>query len=63
MFTVPKFGPESGLAAATEKLCVTEGAAAYTVLPDCVAWIVQVPGTSSVANESETVQMVGVVEL
>jgi hypothetical protein len=47
----------------TVKLCVTMGAAAYTVLPACVAWMVQVPAASSEAVDPETVQMVSVVEL
>jgi precorrin-4 methylase len=46
----------------TVKLCETGTAAAYVVLPGCVAWRVQVPSDRNVVALLETVQTLGVVE-
>src|SRR5271157_1206333 len=49
-------------AALTVKLCETGVAAAYVLLPACVAWIVQAPAAMNVAVVPLTVQMLVVVE-
>src|SRR5271157_2790819 len=49
-------------AALTVKLCETGVAAAYVLLPACVAWIVQAPATMNVAVVPLTVQTLVVVE-
>jgi len=53
----------SALADVTVKLCVTDAAALYTLLPGCEATIVQVPPASNVAVPPETVQILVVEEL
>ena len=50
------------LACVTWKLWFTGGAAAQSVFPACVAWIVQVPPLTSVTVPLETVQTGSVVE-
>lgn len=51
-------------ASTTGKLCVTANDGAFTVLPDCVVWVVQVPAVSAFACAPETVpQTAGVSEL
>ena len=47
----------------TEKLWLTEGAAAYVVSPACDARIVQVPAETSVTVAPDTVQTDSVVEV
>jgi hypothetical protein len=46
-------------AAITVTFFETEAAGAYVALPDCEAWMVQVPACSSVAVLPETLQRVG----
>ena len=47
----------------TAKLCETAGAAAYVLLPGCMATIVQVPEVRKLAVVPETVQTLAVEEL
>jgi hypothetical protein len=47
----------------TVKLCDTDGAAAYVLLPACDAVMVQVPPPMSAADEPETVHTLAVADL
>ena len=63
MFTDPTFVLTSGTAFPTAKLCETIGAGTKTVFPIWLAWMEHVPKASSVADEAETVQIVGVADV
>jgi hypothetical protein len=50
-------------ASVTVKLCVTDGAAAYSAFHDWTAWMLQVPAAAIVTAAPDIVQTAGVVEI